>query len=466
MDTTFASAKEVAGSGASAFLRALCRNPLAIALAAIAGASPHDSFASSAFIVANCNDSGPGSLRNAVASATAPFNYDSVISFNLPAECNSTITLGTGSIPITSAGALTIQGPASRVAIHGTSDRILHVTSTGSFLLLSNLDLQDGYVLGGPGVGVTGGCISSSGIVELTASSVSGCYVHSAYGYGGGIWAAGGLRLYSSVVSNNRVDAGFAYGGGVYVVGPLSMRYSTVEGNVAIGDVYASGGGASVGEGGEITRSTISGNSVAGTTSTDAGLVFRSTPGSVLILLSTISGNSNYAGAGAGLRSEGRTYVYSSTIAFNYATVGTGSNSHIVSPGLAMTGGKLHIYNTVLSNNTYGFQGNDFSNEPSVTIAGSNNLVNAASGGLPAFGLVIGCARLGPLRDNGGQTWTHALLSGSPAIDKGAGSTPSGPVGDDQRLFPISPAGGAPDIGAYEVQQGDIVFNNGFDGCP
>jgi hypothetical protein len=51
------------------------------------------------------------------------------------------------------------------------------------------------------------------------------------------------------------------------------------------------------------------------------------------------------------------------------------------------------------------------------------------------------------LQDNGGPTYTQALLPGSPAIDAG---TSAGAPGTDQRgLF--RPQGPAPDIGAFEV---------------
>ena len=53
---------------------------------------------------------------------------------------------------------------------------------------------------------------------------------------------------------------------------------------------------------------------------------------------------------------------------------------------------------------------------------------------------------LGPLADNGGPTWTHALLSASPAVDEGAGGPDCLPV--DQRDM-VRPQGVACDIGAY-----------------
>ena len=68
-------------------------------------------------------------------------------------------------------------------------------------------------------------------------------------------------------------------------------------------------------------------------------------------------------------------------------------------------------------------------------------------------------------RDNGGPTQTHALLSHSPAID--AGSSKAGLAYDQRGQGPpayVRVSGAATDIGAYEVQQGDIIFNSGFEG--
>jgi hypothetical protein len=121
-----------------------------------------------------------------------------------------------------------------------------------------------------------------------------------------------------------------------------------------------------------------------------------------------------------------------------------------------------------MSNNTYADPpvGYDFSISTAqgpVTVTGSHNLVLHSSASLPN-GTAHVCPLLGPLRDNGGPTLTHALLSRSPAIDQGL----SGFAGNDQRgtgFLRESPSG-SPDIGAYEVQQEDIIFNAGFDGCP
>jgi hypothetical protein len=60
---------------------------------------------------------------------------------------------------------------------------------------------------------------------------------------------------------------------------------------------------------------------------------------------------------------------------------------------------------------------------------------------------------IGPLRDNGGVTPTHALLNGSPTIDHGDPAGCKDSQGQaltaDQRGYPRA-AGGRCDIGAYE----------------
>jgi len=61
---------------------------------------------------------------------------------------------------------------------------------------------------------------------------------------------------------------------------------------------------------------------------------------------------------------------------------------------------------------------------------------------------------LGPLADNGGATWTHALLADSPAID--AVSAVSCTISTDQRGVSrpiVQTSSDTPcDIGAFELQ--------------
>src|SRR5262249_3961552 len=82
-----------------------------------------------------------------------------------------------------------------------------------------------------------------------------------------------------------------------------------------------------------------------------------------------------------------------------------------------------------------------------------NNLLGNSDGAAAindgANGNIVGKdPMLGPLQDNGGPTFTQALLDGSPAID--AGINPPG-LTQDQRGSPPRDFGGATDIGAYEA---------------
>jgi hypothetical protein len=146
------------------------------------------------------------------------------------------------------------------------------------------------------------------------------------------------------------------------------------------------------------------------------------------------------------------------------------------------------LKSTLMSNNTYGV---DFQNDlrtvagiHTITFNGSNpadaanNLirvptVSPAPDPLPTDTLVGNCPHLGPLRYNGGLTLTHALQSRSIAID--AGNDVFGALYDQRGGLAVngtlnytrfSGASGLADIGAYEVQQNDVVFNNDFEDCP
>ena len=82
-----------------------------------------------------------------------------------------------------------------------------------------------------------------------------------------------------------------------------------------------------------------------------------------------------------------------------------------------------------------------------------NNLSNDQTCAFIKQSDIIADPVLGPLTNNGGPTLTHALLSGSPAIDQGTNfSCPT----RDQRGFPRPAIGELGvyicDMGAYEWQ--------------
>jgi len=125
------------------------------------------------------------------------------------------------------------------------------------------------------------------------------------------------------------------------------------------------------------------------------------------------------------------------------------------------------LMNTIMANST---AGGNCSNDGAIA-SGGYNLDSDGTCGFTAEGDLSNTAPLlGPLQDNGGFTFTHALLPGSPAIDAGNPTCP--PPGTDQR-GKARPADGdcdsaaRCDIGAYEAFDTDCdgVFDVA-DNCP
>lgn len=130
----------------------------------------------------------------------------------------------------------------------------------------------------------------------------------------------------------------------------------------------------------------------------------------------------------------------------------------------------VDLQSAIIAANTYGAStANDFEAVSSVTISGSHNLIGTSSSGLPVDTIIGACPLLGPLRDNGGPTWTHALFSRSPAIDAGnnapAYSTDQRGLGHARTIGAPGAAAPRPDIGAFEVDQMDTIFDANFEGC-
>ncbi|HZP66444.1 MAG TPA: choice-of-anchor Q domain-containing protein [Rudaea sp.] len=434
---------------------------MAASIAAVLALSvEHVSAASSTFLVANCNDDGIGSLRKQVSLAGDGDIVDlSHLGTGNEGCAASVITLSTGAIVI-GQNSLKIIGPVSRISIQtdasALSDRIFKHTGTGT-LDLEQMDITGGIYYGKGGVYARGGCIYSAGSVTLVSASVSYCLVRtSGKASGGGVFATGDLTFDHSRISGNLANTGSwsrGYGGGAYVKGDFSARYSTIAGNAAT----AQGGALQTWGKVHIASSTISGNNAED----EGGLSLRRTPGplsSATITNSTISGNSARNVVG-GIRADTQLSVYGSTIAFNTAGAGQDASTYLA-PGLAAAYA-TSLQNTLISYNTFGATEFDFSSRNSV-VSGSNNLIRVSTGPVPAD-TSTACPLLGPLRDNGGPTLTHALASGSPAIDQGVAT--SG-VNYDQRgsLF-TRVSGTKADIGAYEVQQDDVLMSTSFEGC-
>ena len=172
--------------------------PVPTALAPRSGAA----FQAATAAVSNCNDTGSGSLRLAVAAAASGAIIDMTM---LPC---SLITLTTGAILIDHAVAnLTLLGPTDHdLEINGNGlGRVLVHNGEGT-LVLDHLAVTKGsYTSGYYG----GGCIYAFGSVVLQHSRVSDCTLHlpSYDAPGGGIYAKVDLTMTNSVLGGNSAIA-------------------------------------------------------------------------------------------------------------------------------------------------------------------------------------------------------------------------------------------------------------------
>jgi hypothetical protein len=167
-------------------------------------------------------------------------------------------------------------------------------------------------------------------------------------------------------------------------------------------------------------------------------------PSNAFLTNVTISGNRALNGYGGGILATlypGSPYSSSlklRNVTLNHNTAITGSNIAILTSTIWAT-------NTIIAGGVS--SGNCYFSSGTLTSLG-HNLEDTNSCGLNATGdLTNTNPLLGPLQDNGGNTLTHALLFGSPAIDAGDNN---GCPRTDQRGW-LRPFGRACDIGAFEL---------------
>ena len=350
--------------------------------------------------VTNTDDAGAGSLRQAIADASP----GDTITFDLAAY-PATITLSSGQLQIETA--LTITGPGvDQLAIDGaTTTRVFY--NAIQTVTISGLTIRNGNASTG------GGGIFNGGLLTLTDCAVSG---NTATGSdGGGIYngSGGTVTLTNCTVSGNTAT-GENSGGGIFNAGTCSLTLAncTVSGNMAGWD----GGGIKNYRGSmDLANCTVSGN-----TATYGGGIHNA-QGTATLTSSTVSGNTAITGNGG---------------IYNYDT------------------GSLTVKNSIIANNTANSAPSDCGGTPA--ISGGYNLIENAIGWTSSPTDITGVDPvLGPLQDNGGPTFTHALLDGSPAIDaipEGGDGYNGAPATDQRGENRPSPAAGNCDIGAYEVQ--------------
>jgi len=272
----------------------------------------------------------------------------------------------------------------------------------------------------------TGGIGSGANTtVNLTDSVISG---NTATGNGGGLSGSGTFNLTNVAITNNSAGGN---NGGMSAGGPATLTNVTVAENSAGGN----GGGLSIGGSATLTNVTVSGNTASTATGFGGGINIGNSAAPATATLTHVTVVNNRAATGGGIRIGAGSANVQNTLIVAGAT---GSNCQ--GPGLMAS----------LSSNL----STDGSCTGFVHATDQNNVLDArvdtlVDNGGPSIGAVLTIPQV--------RMKTHALLAGSPAIDKalGCGSAPSTPR--DQRGVnrPFDGDGdGTPacDIGAFETQ--------------
>ncbi|MBX7105659.1 MAG: right-handed parallel beta-helix repeat-containing protein [Gemmataceae bacterium] len=367
------------------------------------------------FVVTNTNNSGAGSLRQAVLDANAAVGLDTIAFDATVFAAAKTITLTTGELLVTEF--LTVEGPTGALTVSGNNaGRIFHFENASAVAsgTLRNMTLTAGKA----GAGTDGGAILSTEPLTIVGVTITNS---NSGDEGGAIRISGAgvtLSMDSCTLSGNS-----AVTGGAIAADPatsISIKNSTLNGNSAsgAGGAFTALGSASV----SFTQCTLSGNSAA----TGGGIALLVSAGNNNVLNCTITGNTATGGKGGGVYAAAGTITFDSTIA---------------SSNLGATG--PDIFNPGTTNLNFSAVGDSIG----FKVTGANNL---------PFGTDL---LLGPLAGNGGATKTHAPAVNSPVLGKGNNVT--GATTDQRGVSHPRQRGADVDIGAVEVDQIVVVNTAG-----
>ncbi len=224
------------------------------------------------FTVVNTDDSGTGSLRDAIDLANSTAGPDDIVFDPTVFATPQTITLGGSSLNLYDPGTTTITGPAAGVTISANNASRVFAVLSGAAADFSRLTITGGNAAGFG----SGGGIINIGTLSLTDCTVSG----NTSPTGGGISNYGYLSLTNCTVSGNSA----LVGGGIWDVVSVTLTNCTVSGNTATnsgGGLYSDGGLFT------LTNTIVAGNTAAG-----------GSPSDIQVRGTTVTGTNNLIGTG------------------------------------------------------------------------------------------------------------------------------------------------------------------------
>lgn len=374
-------------------------------------ASPGDGVCASA--------SGECTLRAAIQEANTLLTHETVVvpagTYLLTLPGASEDNAATGDLDINNDLVMLGAGPGESVIDGGALDRVLHVRN-GSELVITGITVRNGNDISGNGGG--GIYNDAHGILNISNCEVADNETPAS---GGGIFSLAWAEL---TVTDCEVFGNLAgnYGGGI---SNFTMA-SAIVSNTTIRDNRAQVGGGfmnSFMSDAIITASTLSNNEA---TNSGGGIGMLFGNGSLSLSNSTLSGNLGGIGGGGGLSSTN-----SDIVNLRNVTI-TGNSSRNGNGGGVFGDGVVQLRNSIIAGNIDpGGEAPDC--DTSIISEGYNLLGNdtgctylAEDGDLVGTGANPLAPLLSPLADNGGPTWTHNPLSGSPVLDAGNPAVPGG----------------------------------------
>ena len=310
------------------------------------------------FVVINTNDSGEGSLRQAVLNANS-IAGDDTITFDggtfTDATVPDVITLTSGHLTINSGSGTTIQGP-------GADKLTLSADNNSRHFQVQSLATLSGMTLtaGNSGTANGGAIHTSASRLTLIGMQISG---NTASGAGGGIYVESGSNA-------------------------LSMINCTLSGNSAVGTF--DGGGIQLNGSGS---STLVNCTISNNTATNTGGGIRQNGGPLTITNCTITDNTSTSG-GSGIDASA---IGNLTVA---NTILAGSKNNESKPDTA---------------GSFTSAGGNFIGNSGTATGFTNGADNDQVGNFASFLNPY----LAPLANNGGPTQTHRPLEISPVINGG-----------------------------------------------
>ena len=374
----------------------------------------------STLLVTTLNDSGAGSLRQAILDANAATGAD-IVEFD--PGLNGTLLLTSGKLTITDD--LVVDGPGNDIIRVDGGNQVyngMFTINDGDPNTATQVVLH-GLTLTRARGGDFGSAVFAYDNVVISDSIVTGNRGSSGSEAIASFYAD--LTISNSKIANN--DQGGVYG----YYANVDIRDSTISGNrdANSNGIYLDG-----------SRLTISNSNVSD--HLRAGI--KAARSEITIKNSTISGN-------LGQNNEGGISIFYGSANIEHSTI-SGNEAGIHSPYAVSD---VTLDHTIVANNS------DFDVSPRHITANFSLIENASGVTITGANNLTGVdPLLGPLVDNGGPTYTHALLTGSPAIDAGDPTAVAG-VGDvpefDQRGMPfgrvqdgIGDMTARIDMGAYE----------------